>query len=329
MTMIARDIMTTKVVAVRPNASLRDIARTLLENHISAVPVVDDDGRPIGIISEGDLVIRSPDDRETRRDWWITLLAEGEHLSDDFLAYARSDKRTAQQLMVAPVVTVADDATLDEVARVLASYRIKRVPVLQHRRMVGIVSRADLVRALSNMQGDSGHGRPAGAANELASVSQLVIEPPLPVAEAAKEGLSARHFRDLMADHELSELHRRAAQHHAEAARRHTVVSGLITHHIGDDDWRALVQGACDAAAQGNKEFLLLRFPSDLCRDGGRAINAPEPTWPESLRGEAAEIYLRWENDLKPQGFGISARVVDFPEGIPGDIGLFLTWGAT
>ena len=72
---------------------------------------------------------------------------------------------------------------------------------------------------------------------------------------------------------------------------------------------------------------MLLRFPSQLSSDGGRAINVMEPRWPGTLRGEAAEIYLRWERDLKPHGFHLTARVLDFPGGIPGDIGLFLVWG--
>jgi hypothetical protein len=64
-----------------------------------------------------------------------------------------------------------------------------------------------------------------------------------------------------------------------------------------------------------------------LCSDCGRAIDVTEPDWPATLRGEAAEIYLRWERDLKPRGFHIAARVVDYPGGVPGDIGLSLIWG--
>ena len=73
---------------------------------------------------------------------------------------------------------------------------------------------------------------------------------------------------------------------------------------------------------------MLLRFPSQLCSDGGRAINVPDPDWPKSLRGEPAELYLRWEHDLKPQGFHLQAQILEFPGGYPGDIGLFLVWGA-
>jgi hypothetical protein len=72
---------------------------------------------------------------------------------------------------------------------------------------------------------------------------------------------------------------------------------------------------------------MLLRFPCQLCIDGGRAINVAEPAWPTTLRGRSAEIYLRWERALKPRGFLLAARVLDFPDGKPGDMGLFLVWG--
>lgn len=73
---------------------------------------------------------------------------------------------------------------------------------------------------------------------------------------------------------------------------------------------------------------MLLRFPSDLCSDGGRKIDVAEEGWEVTLRGEAAELYNRWRRELKPQGFGLSARIVSFEDqGIIGDLGLFLTWG--
>jgi hypothetical protein len=103
-------------------------------------------------------------------------------------------------------------------------------------------------------------------------------------------------------------------------------VADLINHHISDENWRDLMHQARQAAQRGEKEFLLLRFPTQLCSDVGRAINVGEPNWPTTLRGEAAEIYLRWEQALKPHGFGLRARILEFPGGMPGDSGLFLTW---
>jgi hypothetical protein len=87
------------------------------------------------------------------------------------------------------------------------------------------------------------------------------------------------------------------------------------------------MHAARESAASGKKECMLLRFPNQVCIDDGRAINTEEKDWPITLRGRPAEIYLRWERELKPQGFIISARVLEFPDGKPGDIGLFLGWG--
>jgi hypothetical protein len=65
-----------------------------------------------------------------------------------------------------------------------------------------------------------------------------------------------------------------------------------------------------------------------VCSDHGRAVNAPDPDWPATLRGLPAQLYLRWKEELRPRGFGLTARVVDFPDGLPGDVGLFLSWGS-
>ena len=130
-----------------------------------------------------------------------------------------------------------------------------------------------------------------------------------------------------MSDFETKELHRREElRHNVEEEQQHKAAE-LIGKHISEASWRNLIHGARAAAEQGLKEFMLLRFPSQLCSDGGRAINAPDPDWPATLRGEAAEAYLRWSHNLKPHGFHLAARVVDFPDGVPGDIGLFLVWG--
>jgi CBS domain-containing protein len=147
--MKARDVMNSAVVAVRPDAPINDIAKTLREHRISAVPVIDEAGSPLGIVSEGDLIGRDKADREARLDWWLTLLAEGEALNPEFLASVRSPERQARDVMTVPVVTVGEETEIDAIARLLTAHRIKRVPVLHDGRIVGVVSRADLVRALA------------------------------------------------------------------------------------------------------------------------------------------------------------------------------------
>ena len=146
--MIARDVMTRDVLSVTSDTPVRKIASLLVKNRISAVPVVDGSGAPIGIVSEGDLIGRREAEREERQDWWLTTLAEGEAVNPEFLASLRLNYPTAHDIMSAPVITVQEKTNLTEIARILTTLRIKRVPVVHDGRVVGIVSRADLVRAL-------------------------------------------------------------------------------------------------------------------------------------------------------------------------------------
>ena len=319
--MLARDIMTSNVISVSPETPVREIVLTLLRHNVSAVPVIDQDGRPVGIVSDGDLVASGVGILDDKRDRWLSQLGEGEHLSDEYIAYVRGDSRAAHQIMATPVITVAEDTEVTEIARLLTSYHIKRVPVLRHRRIVGIVSRTDLVRAMT--------GEPAAARPQPPMPAPAEPLPPAsaPSADAGEAGLSAAHFRGLVIDHEEAETRRHEADRRAAAERRHKEVSSLIVRHVEDQEWQAILHEAQEAAVNGGKDFLLLRFPSQLCSDGGRAVNAPESDWPATLRGEAAELYIRWERHLKNRGFGLAAKVLDFPGGMPGDIGLYLTWG--
>ena len=338
--MKARDVMTTAVVSVAPEAPTREVARVLSDNGISAVPVVDATGAPIGMISEGDLIGRNGSDREARRDWWLTLLAEGEQLSPDFLASLQAPGHTARDVMVSPVVTVGEDAEIADIAKLLTSYRIKRVPVVHDGRVVGIVSRADLVRALASEAVAKSAPRQGGGvfAEALAGLDHRFLHSrdrdpagrPTATSHDAEPDdtkLAVADFRGFVADHnhKLTEEHQQQDRALIEQRRQH--VAQLIDQHISDTEWRSLVHRARQAAERGDKELLLLQFPSALCSDGGRAINSARPDWSQALRGEAGELYLRWERDLKPHGFTLAARVLDFPGGMPGDIGLFLVWG--
>ena len=85
----------------------------------------------------------------------------------------------------------------------------------------------------------------------------------------------------------------------------------------------ALVRGA---AERGEREVLALRFPSEYCTDGGRAINSFEPDWPETLTGFAKRAYEFWQLELEPKGYKLRAQIMDFPGGMPGDVGIFLRW---
>lgn len=332
----AGDVMTHNVTSVGPDAPVGEIARLLLENRISAMPVVNSDGTPIGMVSEGDLVARDEQDRVTRSDWWLALITGKRQL--DERSQAKLAAQTASDIMSAPLVTVTEETGVAEVARLLAIHHIKRVPVVRDGRLVGIISRADLLRVVAAGQ-DIGvpqqQSEHRGFLSSLFSEYRLPAEetvegnrPPEPKpAQHATARLAAGDFRQLVEDFHAGEAHHRDDTRRAAAEQRRQRTKALIDEHVFDESWKGMLHRAQQAAESGQTECMLLRFPTQLCIDGGRAINTAEKHWPVTLRGEAAEIYLRWERDLKPCGFSLSARVVDFPDGKPGDIGLFLVWG--
>jgi CBS domain-containing protein len=316
--MRAHELMTTKVVKVGPEATRQEIARALIDHGISAVPVVDSSGVPLGMVSEGDLIGRNEPDRKLRRDWWLALLAEGETLNEEYVAnLGGKGEATARDLMATPLISVQEDTEASEIAASLASYHIKRVPVLREGKIVGIVSRADLLRVIAPRRAEP---------TDSIDLPSLPPRPPAPT-HPHSEAVSAEDFRQLAEEHRHLRLQLEYEARRLQNEDRRSKVKELIRHHVVDESWQSLLHQAHAAAEQGEKEFLLLRFPNELCSDHGRAINAPETGWPASLRGKAAEVYLRWKQELKPHGFNLAARVLEFPNGVPGDIGLFLEWG--
>jgi CBS domain-containing protein len=152
--MRATDVMTTNVITVEPGTSVQEIARLLSERSISGVPVVDAENRLVGIVSEGDLLHRVETgterrpDRSTgrRRSWWLDTISSDAELARD---YVKSHGRTANDVMTREVIAVDETTDLADIANLLETKRIKRVPVVRDGKLVGIVSRANLVRALA------------------------------------------------------------------------------------------------------------------------------------------------------------------------------------
>jgi CBS domain-containing protein len=141
----ASDIMTSPVITVGPDAQVGETARLLLENRISAVPVVDGAGKLLGIVSEGDLMRRAETGTERRPSWWLALFSDTEAQAR---AFVKTHARRVADVMTRNVVTVAEDTSLEDIADTLEKRRIKRVPVVRGDRLIGIVSRADLLHGL-------------------------------------------------------------------------------------------------------------------------------------------------------------------------------------
>ena len=145
--MIAADVMARSVVTIGPHESVSRAAQLMTENDISALPVVDPDGRLIGIISEADLLHRKEIDSADEQPRWVETMAPAATLAT---AFARSYGKRVADLMSENVISVGEDTSLNEVAAILERNRIKRVPVVRDERPIGIVSRANLIQALAS-----------------------------------------------------------------------------------------------------------------------------------------------------------------------------------
>lgn len=145
--MNASDVMVANVITIRPDASVLDLADLLLANRISAVPVVDEDGRLLGIVSEGDLLRRAESGTERRRSWWLEALTPNESLAAEFV---KAHGLKVGDVMTRNVVTAAPDTPIARIADLLERNRIKRVPIVEDGKIVGIVSRANLLQALAS-----------------------------------------------------------------------------------------------------------------------------------------------------------------------------------
>jgi CBS-domain-containing membrane protein len=148
MAITAADIMTAPAIVVRPETNMAEIASLLASKGLSAVPVCHADNTLAGIVSESDILRPFRESVRARRDWWLGVVAEGEELPQDFLDYLRQDTRTANDVMVRHVYTADEKTTLPQLAELMLNHAVKRLPILRDGKVIGIVSRADLVGAI-------------------------------------------------------------------------------------------------------------------------------------------------------------------------------------
>ena len=146
--MQARDVMVSPVITARKGATVREVAKILLEKRISAVPVVDNVGKLVGIITEGDLMRRAEAGTEHPYSWWVHFLAGDATVAAD---YVKSHAAKVEDVMTSNVVTATSETPLHEVASLLEEHQIKRVPIVDKAgNLVGIVSRANLIQVVAS-----------------------------------------------------------------------------------------------------------------------------------------------------------------------------------
>lgn len=145
--MNVRDVMTPHVLSVRAEESVFVAARLMLQNRISGLPVVDDRGNLVGMVTEGDFLRRVETGTSRRRPRWLEFIVGPGRLADEYVQFSGGK---VGDVMTTDVKTVTPDASLEEVVRLMERHHIKRVPVMENRKVVGIVTRANLLLAMAS-----------------------------------------------------------------------------------------------------------------------------------------------------------------------------------
>jgi len=191
------DVMTSPVITVTAETKIAEAARLMLLHRISGLPVVDATGAMIGIVTEGDFLRRSELGTERQRPRWLELLMGPGRLARD---YVDTHARRVGEVMTENVASVAPDDELPGVVRLMEKRHIKRLPVIEEGRLVGIVSRANLVRALGRSQARSAAARPKESLTDRRIRDQIL-------AEIARQAWGPRVGVDLKVSGGVVELH--------------------------------------------------------------------------------------------------------------------------
>ena len=167
--MKAADVMTRQVVSVGAEASMLEAIRLMLQHKISGLPVLDGEGLIVGVVTEGDFLRRAETGTERKRPHWLEFLIGTGRLAAE---YVRTHGRKVCEVMTPDPVTIDEDMPLAQVVRLLEERHIKRVPVVRGRRVVGIISRANLLQALASVA----HEMAAGAQSDAGIREQVLAE---------------------------------------------------------------------------------------------------------------------------------------------------------
>ena len=149
--MRAHQIMTHSVATVAPDATILEAANIMLQRHVSGLPVVDAAGKLVGVVSEGDFIRRSEIGTQRKRGRWLKFLLGTSAAATD---YVRENGRKVSEVMTSDPITIAEDTTLEEIVKTMETNHVKRLPVMKDAKLVGIVSRANLLQAVAGLARD-------------------------------------------------------------------------------------------------------------------------------------------------------------------------------
>ena len=137
---------------------------------------------------------------------------------------------------------------------------------------------------------------------------------------------SADELRMILLQEQMKEIEKQSVARAGKERKLAAFTADFLKGHITDAEIEMVRRLAMNAVKNGKFEALVYSFPSELCTDSGRAINNADPDWPSTLQGKAKEFYGRYLKFGKPQGYKLKAMIINFPNGVPGDVGLFLDW---
>jgi hypothetical protein len=138
--------------------------------------------------------------------------------------------------------------------------------------------------------------------------------------------ISPGELRRIAEQKEMEELQKALEKKRKMDAEHDNLREAFMTRDINPEVFERVERVVKGAAERGEREVMALRFSSEYCTDGGRAINNFEPNWPDTLTGFGRKAYDFYLKELEPQGYKLRAQIMDYPGGVPGDVGIFLKW---
>jgi hypothetical protein len=138
--------------------------------------------------------------------------------------------------------------------------------------------------------------------------------------------ITPEQLRKIAEEKEMAQLREMLEKKRKADEAQDQVREAFLSRDIHPEVFERVSRVVKSAAERGAREVLVVRFSSEYCTDGGRRINSFEPDWPESLTGFAKRAYEFWQKELEPKGYKLHAQIMDFPGGMPGDVGIFLRW---
>lgn len=138
--------------------------------------------------------------------------------------------------------------------------------------------------------------------------------------------ISAKDLRMQMLQREMDEMDKERKLRSIEEQKLSKFTDEFLHDHVTPEEIAVVRRLVTNAVRDGKLEALVYSFPSDLCTDSGRAINSADKDWPQTLQGKAKEFFERYQQFGKPQGYKLKAMIINFPGGVPGDVGFFLNW---